>query len=331
MTLYYLSPKKLHIQNHLAMLPCGDLLGNKIMNWTTAQLKPYLFYLSQGKILDTMFGGLIFNPISTRENRYIYPLYAGFGELADKVDWELFIDHLFKKKVNFHAAAMAKRSTDIWVVLPYPLTFQHNFGRLNGESLDFEIPKDRFLALKWWIDEFLKKWKSVSSLYSNLKFRGFTWQRDAILEQDLSLVKSVNKYIHLHHLLSMWLPNFGSSGVVDWMDMGFDITCINSNYYGNTNHDFQWINHTASFAKYYHTGIQINYGKGLIFKDSHLLDYLNLGLPQHNQYMNNCLLLYQFHNQKLTEVLEKDKNSYARLYSFIKGKYSKIPYKGIPY
>jgi hypothetical protein len=331
LTLGFLSHKQLKIQNHLAMLPCGDLGDNKIMNWTTEQLEPYLSYLLQGQSIDTMFSGLIFNPISTRENRYIYPLYASFGELADKVDWQLAIDNLFNKNVNFHAVAIAKRSIDIWVALPYPLPFQDNFGEVEGKILNFENEEDRLLALKWWINSFLMCWKKENQLHSSLTFRGFVWQREAIGEQDSSLVVKINQYIHLQHLLTMWLPNYGSNGVLNWKSFGFDVTCINSNYYGNTNHDYQWVKHAAAFAQFYHTGLQINYGKGIIYDDTHLIDYLNLGLPQYNKYMEGCLLVYQFPNQNLKEVYEKNVVDYIRLYSFIKGIYTKVSYPGMPY
>ncbi|MFZ7102542.1 MAG: DUF4855 domain-containing protein [Peptococcaceae bacterium] len=331
MTLSYLSPTQLNIKNHLAMLPCGDLTDNKIMNWTGIELEPYISYILQGKSIDTMFGGLIFNPISTRENRYIYPLYASFGDLADKVDWQLVIDNLFAMNVNLQAVSLFKRNIDIWVALPYPLAYQDNFGEIKGKNLNFADDGDRALALTWWIENFLDRWNKETSLHTTLAFKGFMWQREAIIEQDVTLVKKINMYIHQRHLLTMWLPNYGSARILDWQSLGFDVTCINPNYYGNTNHDYQWINHAAAFAQYYHTGMQIYNGKGIIFNDHHLLDYLNLGLPQYNKYMTNCVLVYQFPNQNLQKIYAKNVVDYIRLYSYTKGIYMKVSYPGIPY
>jgi len=331
MTLNYLSPNKLNIKNHLAMLPCGDLADHNIKNWTASDLEPYVSYVLKGKSIDTMFGGLIFNPISTRENHYIYPLYATLGNLADKVDWQLAIDNFFKKNVNYHAATLSKRQLDIWVVLPYPLSLQTNFGLINNINLNFEQENDRFLALEWWIKSFLERWRKESHLHSTLTFKGFTWQRDAINHQDSLLVKKANNYIHTQNLLTMWLPNYGSNSIIDWQKLGFSTTCINSNYYGNTSYDYKWINHASVFAKFHHTGMQIYYGKGSIFNDVHLLDYLNLGLPQYNNYMKDCLVVYHFPNQNLKTIYEKDVVAYIRIYSFIKGIYSKVSYPNIKY
>lgn len=331
MTDDYLSPNSLNIKNHLAMIPYGYFADYNIKNWTTIDLAPYASYLLEGNSIDTMFGGLIFNPISTRANHFIYPLYATFGDLANKVDWELALDYLFQKNMNLHAAALNNRQLDIWIVLPYPPSLQNNFGIINNISLNFEQENDRFIALMWWITSFLERWKKESHLHPTLTFRGFTWQRDVINHEDISLVKRVNDYIHSQNLLSMWLPNYGSHGVLDWKSLGFNTTCINPNYYGNTDPDYKWINYTAKFAKSYNAGIQIYFGKGFIFNDVHLLDYLNLGLPQHNNYMNDCLIVYNFPNQNLKTVYEEDLVSYIRIYSFIKGIYAKVFYPNIEY
>jgi hypothetical protein len=118
---------------------------------------------------------------------------------------------------------------------------------------------------------------------------------------------------------------------VDWRALGFDLVCVNPNYYGNTNHDFNWITNAAAFAQLYKTGLQINYGKGIIFNDTHLLDYLNLGLPQYNNYINNRILVFQFHNQRLADVCVNEPHYYKNIYGFIKGKYTKVNYPKIKY
>ncbi len=331
MTESYISSQQLQIQNHLAVLPCGDFSDNNLLNWTDEQLRPYLFYTINGQNFDTMFGGLVFNIIRARENHYIYPMYTPFGEPPEKVDWQMAIDNLFKPNFNFDVAAKTKLNIDIWVSLPYPHPVQKSFGEINGKILNFTIEEDRLAALQWWINTFLELWKKKSSFLSPLIFRGFVWQRESIDGEDIPLVKKINSYIHLHHLLSLWLPNYGAAGLIDWKGFAFDAVCVNPNYYGNTNHDYQWINNAALFAKYYQNGIQIYYGKGLLFNDTHLLEYLNLGLPEHNNYVENCLLVYQFPNQTLKEVAEKNVVDYIRIYSFMKKIYTKVFYPGIPY
>lgn len=332
MSLVYLSPKDLNIQNHIAVLPCGALEEEKKVKWTEEQLKYYLTYVVNGNSIDTMFKGLIFNPIVGRKGHYIHSLYNGFGKLATIEDWEHVLSLLFNEDENIIAAAKTTTAPiDIWVCLPYPSPRQTSFGIVNGSMLDFRSEDNRFEAIKWWIDAFLKKWNEYSPLLRSLTFKGFVWQREALMEEDRNLVKRANDFIRTRGLLSMWLPNFGSVGVLNSTEYGFDVCCVNPNYYGNTGHDYQWINHTSAFIKTFRLGIQINYGKGILFNDHHLIDYLNLGLPQYNNYLEDCLIIYQFHNLTMKETYENSFVDYVRLYSSIKNIYTKVSYPGIAY
>lgn len=329
----YLSPVSLNIENHIVMLPCGALDDDATYSWTFDDLLPYTSYLSEDKALDRMFGGFIFNGICTRKNHYIYPLYVGLGKPSDKSDWSKWIDVLFKKHVNLAALSQAVRDTplDVWISIPFPHPFQDKFGVVGGVSLNFNIEHHRILAVRWWIEMFLEHWEKKISQHDQLRLRGFLWQRESIDGNDETVVRQTNAFIHKKGYLSMWLPNHRTYGVQHHKSFGFDVTAINPNYYGNTSDDYEWINRACHFAKTYHTGIQINYGKGFVYNDTHLLDYLNLGLRRFNGYMKNSLLVYQFPNQKLREVYEQDLVAYIRLYTFIKRLYKHVNYPGISY
>jgi len=161
--------------------------------------------------------------------------------------------------------------------------------------------------------------------------RGFLWQREAIDANDEPLAARVNEWIHKLGYLSMWLPNFGSFGVTDWSKTGFDVTALNTNYTGNTSYDHMWIQHTSLFSITYHTGMQIVWGKGLIYSARHQLDYWNLGLPDKSDYMNQSFLVYQFPNQRLDVLKKTAAADYHRLYQFINHFYQRVEYPGIPY
>lgn len=327
----FLNPEVLNIERHIVMIPCGDYGAESIIRWKTEDLIPYVSYRSKGKNRGKMFGGIIFNPVRVRENNFIYPLYSTFTELADREDWELAIRVLFEKDINLHALASLNIGLDIWVSIPYPVTFQKKFTTIKGKKVNFKFEENRMMAVDWWVKAFVKAWNDSKKLHKHLKFRGFVWQREAILDDDVSMVKKVNQCIHKKNLLSMWLPNYGSQNVVNWKEIGFDVVCINPNFYGKTNHDVNWITNASAFAKFYNTGIQVYYGKGLIYNETHLLDYLNMGLPQFNDYMSKSLIVYQFPNQTLGDIKKNNKGNYRLLYRFIKGKYEKKEYGGIAY
>lgn len=329
----YLAPDAYDVQNHLCVIPCGGLAENSVLRWNEDQLRYYASYMLDDKPIDKMFNGFIFNGIQMRENSFIHPLFVGFGKPSRKKDWMLWIDTLFAPNANLNAlhAVAGTDKRDIWVSIPYPHTFQTDFGEVRDEDLDFRKESHRFRAVKWWIERFMRRWHQETKLHDKLTFRGFVWQREAIDANDENLVKKVNELIAKHEYLSMWLPNYGSNGVIDWEKYGFNMAVLNSNYYGNTAYDFSWINNACAFSKHYHTGMQINFGRGLIYNDTHHLDYFNLGLPDKNNYMTNSLLVYQFPNQTLDAVYRDNFADYVRLYTFIKGLYQRVDYPGIGY
>ncbi|MDV2887993.1 hypothetical protein RYX45_22775, partial [Alkalihalophilus pseudofirmus] len=60
----------------------------------------------------------------------------------------------------------------------------------------------------------------------------------------------------------------------------------------------------------------------LLYKENHLLDYLNYGV--YNEYMNKSLLVFQSPNQTMREIYQNHPNEYAYLYSFIQKAYTPI-------
>lgn len=334
--LRYLSASDLGVNNHICMLPCGGLSPKQQRLWSASDLDVYVSYISQGKKTDQLFGGFIFNGICTRDDYYIYPLYVGFGKPSTKKDWSIWIEQLFRKDTNLSALhetvrAHQRANVDVWVSIPYPHPFQTSFGKVRGRTLNFQTEADRFEAVRWWILQFLKRWDKEKKHLNKLNFKGFLWQREAIDPHDEPLVKETNRLLKTKQVLSMWLPNFGSYGVINWRKMGFDLAAVNANFYGNTSYDYQWVRHAATFAQTFHTGMQILYGKGLIYNETHLLDYLNLGLPSQLNYMHQSVLIYQFPNQTLNDIFKENVQYYKHLYLFTKGLYKGVAYSKIPY
>ena len=321
----YLSAEELGVQNHICLLPCGKGSESGITNWSAEELKPYQSYLVNGDSVDTMFGGLIFNPVSGRKNHFISPMYADFGKAANKEDWKLALKRLFMGNYNFGAVANNTengKKTDIWVTMPYPILTQTNFGRINYSVLNFKEEEDRMTAVEWWINKFLEKWEVAKHLHEKLTFKGFVWPRTSIDGRDESLVKRVTALIRQKGLLSLWLQQYGSTGCVKWKEFGFDASCAHPNFYGTTGPDYTWITNTTLFAKCYHLGIQIPFGKGILFKENHLLDYLNYGV--YNEYMDKSLLVFQFPNQTMRDIYKNQTAEYDYIYSFIKKTYTPI-------
>jgi hypothetical protein len=266
---------------------------------------------------------LIFNPISGRTNHFIHPMYAHFGTTAEKEDWKVALKRLFLDNYNFDAAAVNTekgKKTDIWVTIPYPILTQTKFGKVKDEWLNFNKEEDRVTAVEWWVNKFLKKWGKAKHLHEKLTFKGFVWPRASIDGRDESFVKRITALIREKDLLSLWLQQYGSTGCVEWKEFGFDAACTHPNFYGATGPDYTWISNSTVFAQYYHLGMQISFGKGILFKENHLLDYFNYGV--YNEYMNKSLLVFQFPNQTMGEIYKNQPTEYDYIYSFIKKSYT---------
>lgn len=329
----YLPPSPHGVQNHVCVLPCGGLAADVPRYWTTADLQYYTSYMLNGKPVDRMFNGFVFNGISVRDDHFLYPMYAGFAQPATQVDWTAWIETLFAPGKNLHALASLVTSVpfDVWISIPYPYLNQKNFGQVEDKILDFAQEGDRFLAVSWWIEQFLNRWQQSLQLVSKLNFRGFMWQRESVHNYDEKLVQSTNKYVRSKGVLSMWLPFYGSYGSLKLPELGFDIVAFHPNFLGNTEFDYNWIKQAAIFARQNQTGIQIVYGKGPFYNNTHLLDYLNLGLPAYENYQQRSFLAYRFPHQTMKEIHANQFLHYIYLYTFIKGCYPKIPYPNIPY
>jgi len=321
----YMTAEEVGIQNHICVLPYGENGKSVKSLWSKSDLIPYQYYLVNNHAVDHMFRGFIFNPVSGREDHYIYPMFANFGKEAQKEDWKIALTRLFEKNYNLDALARNTRSgqkTDVWITIPYPAISQTKFGQINDIECNFQNESHRELAIRWWIYRFRRMWKKSTHLHSKLSFKGFVWQRVSIDENDKYLVKQITDYIRSKGLLSLWLQQYGSCSCIDWKELGFDASCTHPNFYGNSGHDFTWIANSTTFAHYYRVGMQIVFGKGEMFKDRHLYDYLNYGV--YNKYMNESLLVYQFPNQTMSDIYHDHLDQYNAIYSFIKKTYTPV-------
>lgn len=329
----YFKAEETGVTNPIVVLPCGGLPGQGIPDWSYTDLLPYTTYMKTEHAVAPLFGSFLFNGIQTREHRYIFPLYVGFGEPADQTDWLDWIEHLFSANLNLEALqqAAALDEVDVWISLPYPHPMQTQFGTVAEQMLTFDSEQDRIDAVLWWVEQFLQRWAQEKARYPKLRLRGFQWQRESIDSIDEPIVKAVNQAIAQTSYQTIWLANYGSYGVDNWKSLGFTNIAIHSNYTGNTTHDFNWIHHAANYAKYYHTGLQITYGKGMIYSDGHFIDYLNFGLPWVQGYMSEVLVVFQFPNQTLSDIIREHPEHYDLLFAFLSGTYTWTSYPGMPY
>ncbi|TSB46083.1 DUF4855 domain-containing protein [Alkalicoccobacillus porphyridii] len=330
-----LKGESLNIKNHLAIINIGGFDENNIRAWSAKELEPAVQYSLNGHSTgETYFEGFIFNPISPREGSFMHPLYSGFGTPANKDDWRDYLDLLFEQDANLHALnSLASKELDIWIGLPYPLISENPFGTVNSEhTLIFNNKEDRLQALTWWYNKAIQHWNDAS--LTNLKLQGFFWIKEVLSESDEDLIQEINAIIHLDGFKTMWLPNYGGYGAMKpWKGdhLKFDVTAVNTNYYGNTMMGTEWINHACMFSNVFGCGLQLNIGKGWTFSPYHVYDFLNFGLPSRNNYINNHFLVFSFYNLTFKEFAENSPAEYQQIRHFMKKQYVEQSYPGRTY
>jgi hypothetical protein len=314
--------------------------------------------MQSGRSLNPLYTGFTTPPKRSDWKEWLDELFAPGANLIALHEAVRGAQHLCKQ-------------ADIWITLPYPEPSQRDFGEVrdsglfyskepdakaraswwapkdgepvsegsNGHAsswwvpmegnLDFSNESDRLTAIDWWITRFMRRWREAG-LEPFLRLRGFRWPRETVLnEQDL--IAGVAAKIHSLDLQFMWLANYGAAQATDWATLGFDVSVLHPNYYGNTSYGWDWIDNASLFARYYGCGMQIVYGKGLLYDQNHIYDYLNRGLPEFNGYMKESFLVMHFDGINIREIYDTDRKLYIQLYCFFKGLYTKENYEGIGY
>src|SRR5690606_1295451 len=115
-----------------------------------------------------------------------------------------------------------RRSSDL------PIKGTENWGSVDRVPLDFENEDDRVRAVKWYVDETIRRFKEKNFKYIELD--GFYWIPESA-SSELPLMKRVVDYVHeTGHKIS-WIPYNYAPGADKWKEAGFDIAYQQSNYF----------------------------------------------------------------------------------------------------
>lgn len=202
---------------------------------------PHVAYLdTDGNIKDTLYDAYLYLPY-TRFN------YSDFGRSAK--GWKMYIDNIYYEGKNMDAleecvgqVADELGLDDYYVKVFTPIlyTFRtldsgatNTFGDIDGDGKneDFSNIKDRKKAIKWIIDESLKRFDEND--YEYLKFCGFYWFEEHIAYDDpheKELIAYASDYVHSLGYKLFWIPYRNASGYDEWKELGFDLACMQPNY-----------------------------------------------------------------------------------------------------
>ena len=212
------------------------------------------YYDRNGEIKDTFFDSFLFIP---------YGYYYDESKLYKREAWEYYINEQFEKNYNIDALNQAASEVgkalgrdvkcNVFLTVLYPDVNETDFGDIDGDgkSENFNRLEDRKKAVKWLIDEQIKRYNEGS--YENLQFKGFYWFWEAVGENttDAELIKYTADYIHSRGYKFFWIPYFSAYEYQYWHSMGFDMASMQANYVFNGNGGEKRVYDNAKLTKRY--------------------------------------------------------------------------------
>ena len=299
----YPAPDALGAENILLSYHCNPNMQSKGLI-TKEQYLPYVAYLNEdGEVLDTFFDGYLYLPYTA----------FNFSSEAQCIDgWKYYLDNIFTPDRNLDALDKVTKEvgeklgienlkTSVYFSVLYTFTAKECFGEIYGEKLHFENIEDRKKALKWLIDEYIRRYNEGG--YDHTELKAFYWFEEQITYSDSheeELIAFVRDYVHEKGYKLFWIPYFKAVGYHDWKRLGFDVACMQPNYAFGDDRKVELIYETAKIAKELGmcveleiTGIKLDENGNVVnVKDvEKFIEYLEIGAE--TGYMNTIKMYYQ--------------------------------------
>ncbi len=234
---------------------------------TAADLLPYTAYIdTNGNIKDFFMDTYLFLPYNTTAPSGA-TLHGGTNNPTFATDWTAYINDLFyvNRNVNaletaFGQTKAALNNTDkkagVFFTIFYPAHNQTNFGVLGSRALDLSRKEDREYAIKWIIDEQLRRFTEAE--YEHLELLGFYWLEEEIYsDYDQEMMLYASEYLHSKGLKFIWIPWYQAPGYNKWQSYGFDFACLQPNEIWQQTHLSGRVDACASLCKTYGMSMQI--------------------------------------------------------------------------
>ncbi|MBR5746372.1 MAG: DUF4855 domain-containing protein [Clostridia bacterium] len=206
---------------------------------TEEQYLPYVAYIKDGRIQDTLFDSFLYLPYSNFTYSKWYKCAEG---------WKYYVNNIFEENCNLQAlentaARVGKElgRPDYKVQVFFSILHTNvrygdhpdKFGDLDGDGVDEDMTSlaDREKAIKWCIDEQVARYKAGS--YPHCELSAFYWFEEDINYADkyeFATIAFARDYLHSLGYKLFWIPYFQASGFQDWKEAGFDIACMQPNY-----------------------------------------------------------------------------------------------------
>lgn len=217
-----------------------------VPEWTKENLIPEIGYVNKnGELTDWFFDGVLMLGLKSPEGR-------DFGLDSLLPDWKWYLDKTFKPQGDMSQLNEAVKEVGqklnqpdykmkVVAMIPVPAEHVTDFGDVDGDGVSENfnegvVGRDQSLAnrqkaVRWWIQEVLKRWEDNN--YSNLELVGLYWLDESIStsESGPDFLRMVNADVHAQGLTSFWIPHSMAYKAYMWKDVGLDAAAYQPNYF----------------------------------------------------------------------------------------------------
>jgi len=308
--------------------------------WAQAEFLPYVAYLgkqSAKRPHDWFYDSFLFLAFGGAPSGTTYIVGT-----TNKTDWAYYFDRLlFRPDRSLAALDTCIRDVEqtlgprppvpVILMIPYPSRAQKDFGDLDGDgrSEDLSQPADRERAVRWGVDQMLRRWKQTH--FSRLKLWGFYWMNEGIGPHDEAIVRATAAYVHRLGYGLHWIPYYRAPGCDKLATLGIDFAVLQPNYafmeQNGRRPEEQRLSDAAGLARRCRMGIEIEMtALGARADRENLWDYLIHGRDEFDGYMRGAVHAYYQGRDTIARLCHSDvpadRDLYEALYQFAKGTFA---------
>lgn len=330
--------------NDIVLLPnysaADEKAGKPDTGYSVDELMPYVAYLDRdGKIIDTMFDGVLFCPTGSALNGGHFYADATMAEIEDMIV-KTFLKGRDIDALETAVGTVKKTLGDIddyKVKIYIPICYPGKgvvFGDLDGDGVadTLNTADDRVRALKWQAD-FILKCLSENT-YENVVFAGFYWQNESMNPDDDEqyIVSSITSYAKSLGYEMFWIPYYKAAGFDQWQIYGFNLACMQPNYAFSTSVPEAQLDYCATITKRLGMCVEMELMEATLTDKTYFdkyMSYLKSGVK--HGYMNDTVhIYYQSIDVYATACCAESDLArlvYTYTYDFIKGNLQLVPEK----
>lgn len=252
------------------------------LKWDEDAWAQYVVHTFRNGETKWLFPGFSLNELGMNKKSFVHTTKQ---QPATQTEWSKTIDLLFVDGRRLEALdkTIAHYINElgtppfrhkIIMSIPIPIKGQTNWGKVNGKTLNFNRDVDRIIAIKWFIDEFMSRYKKHH--YENFDLEGFAWTEED-MEQTSGLAVQISNYLHQLGYRHYWKPYLKAKGSSYWDEYGFDYAYLQMGAYCiKEGYTFERVEQALAKAK--------RRGMGLVFEfDMKLFSNPDKFLPRINQ------------------------------------------------